>query len=71
MKTCLTVRDKSGIGEIDKIADPGPRPTSRLWPKGSRVDDNPVLSQSSESPEWKVITMQNLCFIHCYYLVNN
>lgn len=52
MKTCLTVRDKSRIGEIDKIADAGPSPTSRLWPKGPWVDDNPVLSQSGESPEW-------------------
>jgi hypothetical protein len=52
MKTCLTVRDKARIGEIDEIADARPSPTSRLWPKRPWVDDNPVLSQSGESPEW-------------------
>ena len=52
MKTCLTMRDKSRIGEIDKIADAWPRPTAQLRAKGPWVDDNPMLSQSGESPEW-------------------
>ena len=71
MKTRLTVRDESRVGEIDKIADSWPGPTARLWSKSPWVDHNPVLAQSGESPKWQVITVQNLRVVHFSFLVNS